>query len=421
MKMKEKVKGHCWLVVSGFVTLVSVVVGVWLLVLSYRQSSPYAQVLEAGAGVDQSNDMEGYDAAVTLRDVERGSLPEGVACGWGHYVSFLDDLEPQKLENPELRLEEPITFYEFVISVRNDTDEVFSGLNFRFDAGIKDGEDHVVADNMTLIPELLYGDKVMRMPFDIDGNGVPFCFEMMDGSPIFLDDGNGETTYPWKIETTQGMTADEMEAESLQQVKNWQEKGIELDVPPGETWTLSMNFAIVRVKDVKIETLMSARDVSGSEIVLCSPRGGDIVHVESEIDSSALVECQTLWPMLKGKAELVSGSVRMNGKRVPDFEIDSTDSATDMTHYKDVDLSEYTSGHLRLEYDMRLKPGEKPEAVAFITCIRDERGSNLASTTVTAINYVCSLRDFWVACGYCCVVVVVCVVMIVILNKRKEK
>lgn len=411
MRMKEKVRKHCWFVVSCFATVVLVVAVAWLLVLFYRQTAPYAKVLEAGAVVDQSDGVEEYDAAVTLRDVERGSLPKGMTYTWGYYISFSDGSEPKELEKPELRLENPLTFYEFAITVRNDTDEAFSGLKFRFDTGIEDS-DRVVADNMAFVPELVYGDKVMRMPLDIYGNGAPFCFELMGGFPVILYDGNGEATYPW---------------ESVNQ--DMQEKGFDLDVPPGETWTLSLNFVIMRVKGVKVKTLMSARGVSGSEIELRSPKGGDIIHIESEIEPLTLVECQTLCPMLTGKAELVPGSVQVNGKRAPDFEIESADAVTGVTHFKGVDLGEYADGNLRLEYDMKLKPGEKPEAVTFITCIRDEKGSNLASTAVLAIHYTFSLQDLLIAggcfvvafAGVVILVALVALAVLVKLSKRKEK
>lgn len=273
---------------------------------------------------------------------------------------------------------------------------------------------------MTFIPQLMYGDGVVRMPLDIYGDGAPFCFELMGGSSVVLDKGDGDIEYPGVLHFTEDISADEAQIASEQRIQNWQKKGIDLDVPPGEKWTLTFTFAITRVDDVEIETLMTVRGVSGSTMAFSSPKeDGEVVHITSEINCHG--EHLTYSSAVQGKAQLTPGSVRINGKKMEDFKIKSVNDASEMTYFEGIGLDEYIDGYLCVEYDVKVKPGKDVERITFVNYVRNGKGDNLATTGVTAVTVAFIEVDAlcWVLCILTCLAVA-CVGLIFFI-KRKEK
>lgn len=366
MKEMKRVKTMLCVAVIVAIFAQTAFLGGWLL----SGLTLVTQRVEKEPSIGTVKGLGDYDPGVKCERVDEGSLPEGI-----EYRMWFESYDNETgryyvMDAPIFNVEGDKSISALAL-VSNQTDHDLDGLKLFYRLPGSIGYNRVVADAMTLSIRLEYDDMVAQKQLDLIGDKAPIGTSFIGGYAGFLSkNGNPMELLP---------VYDNYE---IQLFDYWQNEGMELNIPAGETWAIQVHICTSELPAIESETYITDTEgrMSGSRLKTSTLLGEKkTFHIVSKAKNVGEVEYPVkIWVTFHGNVQLVPGSVRLDGEPIDDFVLQENPQRTD----EDQNFKTFCGPILPkgetmcLEYDIEC--GEYEEA-SNISCMMSAEGYSRAS------------------------------------------
>lgn len=320
------------------------ILGLFWVYLIYVLCRMMTHPIDTNPSVGKIDELEIYDGSIDLEKFDEGSLSNGIEyqMGFAHEIYddkyvFLQDSDLTVLDREKIMA---------IVRVSNNTDEELSGLKMFCVLPESIGDDSVVADEMTVAVRLGHEEEVAQKQINLIGVNTPIetCFVAGHAGFIRKNDGALEKLPFYASEST------------VHYFDYWQNEGMELNVPAGETWEIRATLLTRPVRNFEIETVMSSGSQSGSSFEGSTALGvGKKFHVVSEVRSCDEVSYPlSFWITTCGDVEIVPGTMKIDGVTINDL-VEQDRSLSYAKNYKMFEVGDLAAGSMmRLEFDAEI-------------------------------------------------------------------
>lgn len=288
--------------------LVAVLVALVVCVGSYGHFTRL-QVKNTAPSVNRTAGMENYVPGEKLTDLmEMDQLLPGISHGWKIKRHYSDKVT---VMGSTTTIGANDNGFDLELMVKNETEKELSGLRMFATLPVEAGAEEVVADTVRFQCWLEYGDKKVGTRLDMAGeNGPILCRFDYPGAIVEKEKEGGE------------MSLDSRDFDSV--ADYWRDEGLELNVPAGEEWIITLSFTARPIYDIEAETTLTdiKTGETGSEFFKRAVFGESTreFHVKTKVAyHDDIPNPVSYWVDFTKGIELVPGSVKVDGKAVDDL------------------------------------------------------------------------------------------------------
>lgn len=354
-----------------------------LIFISYNIGSIFSvmrlQTTDAEPNIARVDELEKYVTNVNLEMPEINGSLDGVNCSWRFLRGGSDVGKRVVVDNTTDH-----DIYTMEVRVKNETNHDISGLRLLCSLPTEPERSGIVCDTAIFCGWLEYGNNIIASTgLELSGGGkVPIDVSFVSGAAGYIRKNNAQAEL---------LSAyDDDTDRSVCLADYWRNEGLELNVPAGEEQTIWVKFAMSPIYDLEATTIMTAAGTNQtgskfSDITLQKDYQREF-HVRTEIichDDTPLPI--RLWVHFLGKAELLPGTIKVDGESIDDLAVQSDEKDID-ANFKPIQIKEGAKAGdtIVVEYDVKIWATDINAHTTYITNSITASYTSFTSTTVSA-------------------------------------